>query len=151
MPRTEAAPATPVESPDPRECLALKIAGTSGRAVLFLKLKDLFPECMFQIEDAPQLFPFICLRQESCPRNHNCMGKLVKRLEAVLEVWKDVDLVFLYFSWPDMPGSQRAGVFWRDMREPRYITFNRSSWEKMKAVGTIFRWHLDDSVFLSSA
>jgi hypothetical protein len=146
---TDAPPATAIEGPDPRECLALKIVGPSGRSALFLKLKDLFPECMFQIEDAAQLFPFICLRG-SCPRNHNCMGKLVSRLKCVFDTWPDTHLVLLYFSWRDMPGSQRAGVFWRDMREPRYITFNRTGWEKLKTIGTVYKWHVPDELFLSS-
>ena len=144
------APATPVTGPDPREALALRIRSLKGHDTLFLKLRDLFPECAFQIEDAPQLFPLRCL-VDHCPRNMRCMDRLVARLKFVFDTWPETELVMLYFSWQDRPGSQRAGLFWRDMREPRCITFNRTSWEMLKRQGTVYAWHLPSELFLAAS
>jgi hypothetical protein len=144
------APATEVQGVhDPKNALVLKYtSGATGRSVVFMKLRDLYPECLFLIEDLMQMFPLRCLRDDGCPRNMSCMGTLVKRLQYVFETFDDADLVLLYFSYRDMPGSQRAGVFWRDMREPRYTVFNRTAWEKMKSKGQVFEWRLPDNLFL---
>jgi hypothetical protein len=117
------------------------------KKTLFIKLKDLFPECEFQIKDVEQLYPLFCL-SGPCHRNANCMGKLAVRVNYVFEKWPEADLLMLYFSYRDRPGSQRAGIFWRDMREPRYITMNRTGWEKFKTMGVIYEWHLPNELFL---
>ena len=135
---------------DPRQSLILKIQGKSGSSVLFMKLKDLYPECEFLIQDLPECYPLHCLERDSCPRNQNCMDKLVKRIQYVFETFPDVQNVVLYFRYQDRPGSHRAGVFWRDLREPRLITFNRTAWEKCKQIGTVYQWVLPDSLFLQT-
>ena len=76
------------------------------------------------------------------------MGVLANRIKYVFDTFDDSDLLLLYFRYPDMPGSHRAGVFWRDMREPRYIVFNRSQWEYMKQIGVVYQWRLPDTLFL---
>lgn len=135
---------------DPREALVLKLKGQSGSATLFMKLKDVYPECEFLISDLPQVFPLFCLRREGCTRNQNCMDKLVARTRYVFDTFPDAQTVLLYFRYRDRPDSHRAGVFWRDMREPRLITFNRAAWEKCKQVGTVYQWRLPDELFLQT-
>lgn len=133
---------------DVADCFVLEVVGRK-QSVLFVKLRDLFPECEFLLRDAPQLFPFRCL-QDYCPRNQNCMEKLAKRTKYVFDTFKDVTLLLVYFSYPDMPGSHRAGVFWRDVEKtPKYIVFNRTTWERMKRIGTVYKWSLPSSVFLT--
>lgn len=135
---------------DPRECLVLKIAGRiTGKAVLFIKLDSLFPECSFQIKDLVQLFPLHCLKNNFCPRNLNCMGKLANRVKLVFDTFPDAVYLLLYFKWRDKPDSHRAGLFSKDLQEPRFLTLNRSSWEKMKEIGVIYSWNLPEKVFLS--
>lgn len=114
---------------------------------IFAKLKDVFPECEVLIQDAQQLYPLRCLK-DHCPRNANCMEKLAHRVKYIFDNFKEAQLLILYFAYRDRPGSTRAGLFWRDMREPRFITFNRASWEKMKEVGVIYEWTLPQSLFL---
>lgn len=126
--------------------LALEIQGPK-RSTLFVKLRDLYPECFHLIGDEPKLFPMRCY-VDHCPRNARCQDKLVQRTKFMFDAFPRADLLQLYFSYRDRPGSQRAALFWRDMREPRYITFNRTSWEKMKEVGVVFEYHLPDSLFL---
>jgi hypothetical protein len=135
---------------NPKDALVLKIQGRSGRATLFMKLNDLFPECQFLISDEPQLYPLSCLERDSCPRNQNCMEKLVVRIRYVFDTFGDVQNVLLYFRHQDRPDSHRAGVFYRDMEEPRFITFNRAAWEKCKEIGTAYQWSLPDSLFLQT-
>jgi len=131
-------------------CLVLKVTGQkSGKVALFMKLDALFPECSYLIKGADQLYPLFCLKNNVCPRNANCMERLAKRTKYVFDTFPDADLLLLYFRYADMPNSHRAGVFWRDMREPRYVTFNRAVWEKMKKVGIVYEWVLPDNLFLS--
>lgn len=146
---------SPNKLPDllkPNEGLVLKVVGRrSGKSAVFMKLDWLFPECAYLIKDADQLFPLRCLRDGHCPRNANCMSKLAKRVTYVFEQFSDSELLLLYFRYRDMPGSHRAGVFHRDMKDarfPRYMVFNRSMWDRMKQIGTVFRWNLPDAVFL---
>ena len=114
---------------------------------IFAKMREVYPECEFLIKDAPQLFPLRCL-VDHCPRNANCMEKLAHRVKWFFDTFPKSELLILYFAYRDRPGSTQAGLFWRDMSEPRFITMNRSSWEKMKSVGTIYEYSLPDSLFL---
>lgn len=117
---------------------------------LFIKLKDLYPECEFLIEDQPQLYPLRCL-VDHCPRNANCMEKLAKRVKYIFDAFKDAQLLLLYFRYRDKPDSHRAGVFWRDMDiPPRFITFNRTAWDKCKELGTVYEWQLPSELFLKT-
>ena len=120
-----------------------------NKRTLFIKLTSLFPECEFLISDVEKLHPLICLRGV-CHRNANCMDKLVRRVKYVFDTFKEAKLLILYFSYRDQPGSQRAGVFWRDLREPRYFVMNRTGWEKMKEIGIVYDWPIPDSIFLPS-
>lgn len=144
--------ATLVEQTGAGSCLVLKVTGVkSGQASVFMKLKDLYPECEFLIKGADQLYPLFCLRNNVCPRNANCMEKLAKRVKYVFDTFPDSEILYLYFRYPDRPHSQRAGVFCRDLSNPefpKYVTFNRSQWVKMKEIGTVYKWDLPRLLFL---
>jgi hypothetical protein len=129
---------------DPKGVLVLEIQ----KKTLFLKLEAIYPECAFLLEDL-NLHPLWCLERDVCPRNSQCMEKLVKRLSCVFDEFAQAQLILLYFKYRDRPASTRAGVFFRDFREPRLITFNRTGWEKMKKAGVIYSWNLPDSLFLN--
>ena len=116
---------------------------------IFIKMQEVFPECTLQIEGAPNLHPFFCL-VSNCFRNANCMGKLATRIKYIFDQWPKAQLLILYFSYQDRPGSQRAGLFWRDMREPRYITMNRTAWVKLKKMGIVYEWGLPAELFLGT-
>jgi hypothetical protein len=116
---------------------------------IFARLKDIFPECEVLIEHQPQLYPLRCLVNH-CPKNANCMEKLVRRVKHVFEVFSEAQLLILYFKWPDRPASIRCGVFWRDLREPCYRTINRSSWEIFKEKGTIYSWEMPQWLLLGA-
>ncbi len=135
-----------------KPCFALEVTGAvSGRSAVFLKLNDVYPECEFLIQGADQLFPFRCLKDDFCPRNANCFAKLAKKTAYIFDHFTKADLVLLYFSYPDMPGSQRAGVFHRNLENPafpRYIVFNRSAWENIKVRGVVYQWHMPDEFTL---
>jgi hypothetical protein len=135
----------------PQESLILKVTSVTGHVTVFVKLKDLYPECEFLIQGAVQLFPLRCLADDGCHRNQNCMEVLAKRTKYVFDTFPDADLLILYFRYQDRPTSQRGGVFWRDMRSPRYFTLNKSGWEKFKKVGKIYSWRIPDAVFLNSS
>lgn len=114
---------------------------------LFIKIDYVFPECKFLIKGADQLYPFRCF-VDSCPRNSNCMGRLVPRLQFLFDQFPVVQIIYLYFAYPDKPGSTRSGVFWRDFREPEYILFNRAYWNKVKKESEVFEMVLPDYLFL---
>ena len=113
----------------------------------FFKLQDIFPECFLNREKSPQAEPMTCLR-DSCPTNHNCMETLAKRLNALFDLLKGIDLFILYFKKRNITGLG-AGVFWRDMREPRVITMNQGAWNRLKLRGAIYQFQPDPSFFLS--
>jgi len=119
-----------------------------NKRTLFTKLESVYAECFFLIEDQPKLYPFICLNSD-CHRAANCMEKLAKRVKAIFDAFPEAKLLLLYFKYRDRPNSMRAGVFWRDLSEPRYITMNPGAWEKMKSIGTVFEWNLPRELLLS--
>ena len=77
------------------------------------------------------------------------MEKLAKRVKAIFDAFPTAKLLLLYFKYRDRPNSLRAGVFWRDMSEPRIITMNPGAWEKMKQLGTVYEWNLPMEIMLS--
>ena len=122
----------------------------SGRSVIFMKLNDVYQECSFLIEDEPQLHPLICLK-DRCHRGLNCMEKLANRVKYIFDVWTSADVLLLYFSYRDFPKKQRAGIFTREMDEPRYITMNPHAWKKIKELCTVYEWRLPDSILLGGS
>lgn len=121
-----------------------------NKKTLFIKMKEVFPECEFLIRGEPQLYPFICLRTEQCHRGLSCMPRLEPRIRYIFDQFSFAELLVLYFRYQDKPKSQRAGLFWKDGREPRCITMNPYAWEKFKTIGTTYEWSLPDSLFLDS-
>ena len=126
--------------------LILEVHGKS----LFVKLLDVLPECGFLISDEPQLHPLICLVGR-CHRGQGCMEKLAVRTKCLFDQFTEAQLLVLYFRYRDRPKYQRAGIFWRDMREPYYITMNPYSWEKLKSLGCVYEWEFPKELFLSAS
>lgn len=118
-----------------------------NKRTLFAKFTEVYPECEFLIEDQPQLHPLICL-SSNCHRAMNCMEKLARRVKALFDAFPDSNLLLLYFKYRDAPNRLRAGVFWRDMTEPRMIVMNSGAWEKMKEIGTVYEWELPRELML---
>jgi hypothetical protein len=79
------------------------------------------------------------------------MSTLANRVKYIFDTFVNARLLFLYFSYRDFPNKQRAGIFTKELDEPRYITFNLHAWEKVKSLSTIYEWSLPDSVFLASS
>jgi len=132
------------------DAVALKVSSKAG-STLFLKLEFIFPECGFYIDKQPQLYPLRCLRDDGCHAGRNCMEFLARRVQYLFETFPDVSVLLLYFRYHDRNGSHRAGLFHRDSQEPpRFITFNRAGWEKLKQKGTVFQWRIPNEVFLGT-
>lgn len=70
------------------------------------------------------------------------METLAKRVFNIFEAFPNAQLLLLYFKYRDRPGTTRAGVFWREMDEPRLVTLNRTGWERLKQIGTIYEYEL---------
>jgi len=116
----------------------------------FFKLQDILPECFLYREQSPRLEALVCLRENACHVGHNCMETLVQRARALFEeLLPTVSVLVLYFRKLD--GGYRAGLFWRDMREPRVITMNPYAWERVKARGKIFQFLPSESFFLGKS
>ena len=106
----------------------------------FIKLQHLFPECGVLIEGQPELHPLKCLLS-SCPANANCMEGLVRRLDYFFEnVVPQSELIVAYFRYADRPQSIRAGIFYRDMTEPRVAVVNPWAFRKFQKEGDTFKW-----------
>lgn len=119
-----------------------------ARRTAFFKLQDLFPECFLYREQSPQAEPLLCLREDSCPGNHNCMETLAKRLKIMFDLLSHADLILLYYKKRNIPGMG-AGVFWKDFRDPRTITMNPKAWARLKLRGKVLQFQPDESFFLS--
>lgn len=115
---------------------------------IFARLKDVYPECEVLINGSPQLYPLRCLA-DHCPKNANCMEKLVHRVKFLFDTFPNAQLLVLYFAFPDRPGSIRCGIFWSDFSEPYFRTINRASWELFKKKGTVYEWEMPQSLFLT--
>lgn len=108
---------------------------------VFMPLKYIYPECMNLIEDYDQLFPLFCLRNDQCPANRGCMDILAKRINYLFtHVIPSAKQIIAYFKYRDKPESIRAGIFTRDMQEPRLMTLNRSAFQKFQREGIMFKW-----------
>lgn len=108
---------------------------------VFIPFRYVYPECMKLIEGQPQLYPLFCLRNNQCPANRSCMDILAKRINYLFtSVVPHAQQIIAYFKYPDRPDSIRAGLFLRDMREPKVLTLNRSAFKKFQRDSTAFTW-----------
>jgi hypothetical protein len=115
----------------------------------FFKLQDIYPECFFNREKSPQVEPMMCVQNDSCPVNHNCMEILAKRTYVLFqEVLPEVQLIVLYYRKRNISGIG-ATLFWRDMTEPRNITVNPYGWSVIKSRGTIYEFSPGPNFFLT--
>lgn len=113
---------------------------------LFTKFSNVYDECSFLINDLPKAYQLMCLKTD-CPRNANCMEKLAKRVKAIFDSFPNAQLLILYYKYRDSK-SLKAGVFWREMDEPKLITMNPGAWEKMKELGVIYEWEMPTDLLL---
>lgn len=113
----------------------------------FIPLKAVYPECYVLRQDHPTTNPLQCLTVGDCPGNRQCMNTLAHRVHYLFDkVVLDSELILLYFK--DHKGSIKAGIFYRDMSEPRVITCNRSAFDKFMTGGVVQEWTPPDEFFL---
>jgi len=117
---------------------------------VFFKLDSIFPECYLHRDQMPRTDPLMCL-YSNCPGNKNCMETLAKRIFVLFhEVITQADLIVLYYR-KQTSDSLGAGLFWKDMREPRYITMNPSAWDLIKTRGLVFQFTPGPYFFLTGS
>lgn len=118
---------------------------------VFIPFKFLYPECLTLIEPYEQLYPLHCLRNDHCPVNRGCMDILAKRVNYLFtNVIPDGQQIIAYFKYRDRPQSIRAGVFTREMDEPKLMTLNHSAFKKFQKEGLAFTWIPTDEFMLMS-
>lgn len=111
------------------------------KRTVFIPLKYIYPECSVLIDPYQQLFPLFCLREDGCPANSNCMETLAKRVDYFFtNVVPDAELLIAYFKYRDRSNSIRAGVFDREMQNPRVMTLNPYAFRKFQKEGTTYKW-----------
>lgn len=77
------------------------------------------------------------------------MDILAKRVNYLFtHVVPDSQQIIAYFKYRDRPDSIRAGIFTRDMKEPKLMTLNRSAFQKFQREGVMFRWIPNDEYLL---
>jgi hypothetical protein len=116
----------------------------------FLKLESIFPECFFYRDQSPQIDPLMCLLEDNaCTVGKNCIETIVKRLHVLFqEILPGVNVIVLYYKKRGGTGVG-AGIFWKDMREPRVITVNPFAWQKIKQRGAVYQFQPNSSFFLT--
>ena len=113
---------------------------TLAEKTAFFKLNDIFLECSLYREASPNIPPLICLRENSCTVGRNCMESLVPRIHKLFDILdRNIKLILLYYRYPN---SERlgAGVFWKDLTEPRSIILNPHGWRLIKSRSEIFKF-----------
>ena len=107
---------------------------------MFVPFRALYPECLFLIEGSPQLGPLQCL-DTSCHVSANCMETLVKRVHYLFDrVEPSALMMIAYFKHHSSGESIKAGVFHKDLREPRRITVNPHGFRKFQTEGMVKQW-----------
>lgn len=107
---------------------------------VFVPLKYVYPECFILINEHEKLSPLQCL-QTACPANANCATKLAKRVDFLFQhVVPEAQMIYAYFKYRDKPNSIRAGVFDREMNEPKIMTLNQSAFRKFMKEGVQSTW-----------
>lgn len=107
---------------------------------VFVPLKFLYPECMVLIEPHEQVYPLQCLLT-SCPADSRCMERLAKRVHFWFDkVVPDGVHLYAYYKYRDRPQSIRAGLFDKDLNEPRTIVLNQSAFRKFMKEGITYQW-----------
>jgi hypothetical protein len=115
----------------------------------FFKLDNVLPECSLYQELAPKLEPLVCLRENVCHVGRNCMDTLVRRVHTLFgELLPTVQVLVLYFRKRTRPGYG-AGLFWRDLREPRVITMNSYAWKTVCSRGRVYQYTPSESFYLT--
>jgi hypothetical protein len=118
---------------------------------VFMPFKYLYPECLTLIEPYDQLSPLHCLRNDHCPVNKGCMDILAKRVNYLFtHVVPTGQQIIAYFKYRDRPNSIRAGVFVKDMAEPKLMTLNLSAFKKFQREGFTYTWVPPDEYMLLS-
>lgn len=123
------------------------------RHSVFMPFRYLYPECFVLIKPHQSLHPLFCLKNDICPVNSNCMEVLAKRVDYLFtNLCTDGKQLIAYFSYPDRPKSIRAGLFTRDLSEPRLLTLNRSAFEKFRKEGVTYAWvPTDEFLFIGTS
>ncbi len=108
-----------------------------GKTV-FIPIKYIYPECALLLQNHEGLQQLHCLKVDSCPANRNCMDNLAKRINYFFDkVEPQSELIISYFKLGE---SLKAGIFNREMDEPKYITCNRSAFQKFQRESITYRW-----------
>ncbi len=107
---------------------------------VFIPLRYVYPECSILIAPHPRVPPLLCLKSD-CPANRNCMETLAKRVFYFFEqVEPAATLMVAYFKHPDRPNSIRAGIFDKELENPRVSTLNVSAFKKFCTEGDTKYW-----------
>lgn len=116
---------------------------------VFIPLRHVYGECLTLIEPQQQLSPLHCLKNDVCPVNAGCMDVLAKRIDYLFtNVIPQAKMIVTYFKWRDRPQSIRAGVFDRDLEDPRVMTLNQSAFKKFQKEGISYTWIPTDEYML---
>jgi hypothetical protein len=119
---------------------------------LFIPLRNLYPECMVLIEPHERLSPLQCFKTH-CHAMKGCPEVLARMVNYLFtHVCPSAQMIYAYFKYRDRPQSIRAGVFDRDLNEPKVIIVNPWGFRKYQKEGVAFEWHPpDEFLFMGSS
>ena len=116
-----------------------------SKKTVFIPLRAIYPECSSLIESHTSVENLQCL-ETSCPVDANCMGKLVPRINSLFEQDEDYELIISYYKLRNST-RVRAGVFYRDLSEPRVVTCNPFALKKFQRDGVTYQWFPNTDFF----
>lgn len=117
-----------------------------SRKTVLIPLRQLYPECQSYLVNLPAAENLQCLREGRCSVDKGCMPVLAERVHKFFMYHEPSALQLLaYYKTPS--GSIRAGVFTRQVDEPRVITCNQHGLQKLQKIGAVKEWTPDDSFY----
>ncbi len=115
---------------------------------VFIPIKYIYPECAILLQNHDNLDQLHCLKTDGCPANRNCMGTLAHRVNYFFDkVEPQAELMVSYYKIGE---SIKAGIFDRNLENPRYITCNRSAFLKFQKESIVYRWEQPTDFYLSN-
>jgi len=119
---------------------------------VFLPLRFLYAECLVLIDGSPQLYPLACFNRP-CPVMKNCPDVLAHRVNYLFDkIVPNAEVIYAYFKHPDRPRSIRAGMFRRDLSEPKTIVMNLAAFNKFRREGVTYNWiPPDEFIFMGGS
>lgn len=107
---------------------------------LLTPVRYVYPECQKLLQHHPQVDPFHCLVEDSCPANMGCMATLERRVRRLKTITEAVNVILYYTHNNSIKGVSVEET------SIRLITINKGGLELLKKDGKVI--YIDDKDYM---